>query len=113
MTDAELATAADGRVFTGHQAIGLKLIDELGDERTALAWLARDKNVDAKLPVRDYKLRSRFGDLPFLHAAATAALDAVGLDALARRLDEWGAIGAVERFNLDGLLALWHPAGAN
>ena len=113
MTDAELATAADGRVFTGHQAIGLKLIDELGDERAALAWLAKDKNVDTKLPVRDYALRSRLGDLPFLHAAAVAALDAVGLDMLARRVDAWGALDAVDRFNLDGLLALWHPAGTD
>ena len=78
-----------------------------------MAWLAKTKDVDTKLPVRDYALRSRFGDLPFLHAAALAALEAVGLDAVARRLDEWGAIGAVERFNLDGLLALWHPAGTN
>jgi len=113
LTDGELQTAADGRVFTGHQAIGLKLIDELGDERTALAWLAKEKNVDTKLPVRDYELKSRFGDLPFLHAAASAALDAVGLTGFARRLDESGAFEAFERFNLDGLLALWHPAGAN
>ena len=113
LTDAELATAADGRVFTGHQAIDLKLIDELGDERAALAWLAKDKNVDTKLPVRDYALRSRLGDLPFLHAAAVAALDAVGLDTLARRVDTLGALDAVDRFNLDGLLALWHPAGTN
>jgi protease IV len=113
MTDQELATAADGRVFTGHQAIDLKLIDELGDERTALAWLAKEKDVDAKLPVRDYQLRSRFGDLPFLHAAAVAALDAAGLETLARHLDESGTMGAVDRFNLDGLLALWHPAGTD
>jgi protease-4 len=113
LTDQELATAADGRVFTGHQAIDLKLIDELGDERTALAWLAKEKDIDAKLPVRDYALRSRLGDLPFLHAAAVAALGAVGLDTLARRLDEWGTMGAVDRFDLDGLLALWHPAGTN
>src|SRR5271168_973186 len=113
MTDQELATAADGRVFTGHQAIDLKLIDELGDEKTALAWLAKDKDVDTKLPVRDYELRSRFGDLPFLHAAAVAALDAAGLAGVARHLDESGAFEAMERFNLDGLLALWHPAGAN
>jgi protease IV len=113
LTDAELATASDGRVFTGHQAIDLKLIDELGDERTALAWLAKEKNVDTKLPVRDYELQSRLGDLPFLHAAALAVLDAAGLDALARHLDTLGAGDAVERFNLDGLLALWHPAGAN
>jgi protease IV len=113
MSDAELQTASDGRVFTGHQAIDLKLIDELGDERTALDWLAKEKNVDIKLPVHDYQLQSRFGDLPFLHAATHAALEAAGLTMLAERLDASGAFEAVERFNLDGLLALWHPAGAN
>jgi len=113
LDDNEVQTVADGRVFTGHQGIGLKLVDELGDERTAIAWLAKEKNVDAKLPVRDYHLHSRFNDLPFLHAAAAAVLDAAGLGTLARHMDEWGAIQAVERLNLDGLLALWHPASAN
>ena len=113
LSDSELQTVSDGRVFTGHQAIGLKLIDELGDERTALAWLAKEKNVDAKLPVRDYELRGRFSDLPFLHASVVALLDATGLSTLARRLDDWGMVAEVERFNLDGLLALWHPASAN
>jgi len=113
LTDDQLAAVDDGRVFTGHQGLPLKLIDELGDERTALAWLAKEKHVDTKLPVRDYRLQSRFGDLPFLHAAAMALLDAAGLDALARRLDVWGAADAVAPFNLDGLLALWHPAGMN
>ncbi len=111
LTDDQLAAVDDGRVFTGHQGLGLKLVDELGDERAALAWLAKEKHVDAKLPVRDYRLQSRFGDLPFLHAAAVALLDAAGLNTLAQRLDVWGA--AVEPFNLDGLLALWHPAGVN
>jgi len=113
LSDSELQTVSDGRVFTGHQAIGLKLIDELGDEQAALAWLAKEKNVDAKLPVRDYALQSRFSDLPFLHASVVALLDATGLSTLARRLDDWGMVGEVERFNLDGLLALWHPAPAN
>jgi protease IV len=113
LTDAELATVVDGRVFTGHQGLDLKLIDELGDERTALAWLGKEKNVDTKLPVRDYELNSRLSDLPFLHAAAVAVLDAAGLDVLARQLDALGTVEAMERFNLDGLLALWHPASAN
>ena len=113
LTDDQLAAVDDGRVFTGHQGLGLKLIDELGDERTALAWLAKEKHIDAKLPVRDYRLQSRFSDLTFLHAAATAALDAAGLNALAQRLDLWGAADAAGPFNLDGLLALWHPAGVN
>ena len=113
LTDAELATVVDGRVFTGHQGLDLKLIDELGDERTALAWLGKEKNVDTKLPVRDYELNSRLGDLPFLHAAAVAVLDAAGFGALVRQFDALGTADAIERFNLDGLLALWHPATAN
>jgi protease IV len=113
LTDAELQIVADGRVFTGHQGIENKLIDQIGDERTAIDWLAKEKNVDAKLPVRDYRLQSRFSDLPFLHAAAVALLDAAGLSALARHFDQWSAVETVESFNLDGLLVLWHPAGAN
>jgi protease-4 len=109
----ELQTVADGRVFTGHQAVPLKLVDEIGDERTGIAWLAKEKNIDAKLPVRDYHLHDRFSDLPFLHAAAAVTLKAAGLGTLAQAIDEWGAMRAVERLNLDGLLALWHPAGAN
>ena len=101
---------ADGRVFTGHQGIGLKLVDELGDERAAIAWLAKEKNVDAKLPVRDYRCTSRFGDLPFLHAAAAACSMRRGSTRSRARLDDWGGMQAIERLNLDGLLALWHPA---
>ncbi|HML07950.1 MAG TPA: signal peptide peptidase SppA [Xanthobacteraceae bacterium] len=113
LDDEALGRVADGRVFTGHQGIELKLVDEIGDETTGIAWLAKEKNVDAKLPVRDYQLHSRFADLPFLHAAAAAALEAAGLTTFARAIDEWGALQAVERLNLDGLLALWHPANAN
>jgi protease IV len=113
LTDDQLKAIDDGRVFTGHQGVDLKLIDELGDERTALAWLAKEKNVDTNLPVRDYELQPRFGDLPFLHAAAVELLQAAGLGALARQLDAWGAADAMQAFNLDGLLALWHPASAN
>jgi protease IV len=112
LDDSQLQTAADGRVFTGHQAIDLKLIDELGDERTALAWLGKDKKVDTNLPVRDYDLHSRFSDLTFLHAAVFTLLNAVGLNMLAERL-EVGTAAAMGGFNLDGLLALWHPADQN
>src|SRR5262245_41083271 len=113
LDDAALDRVADGRVFTGRQGLALKLVDEIGDERAAIAWLAKEKNIDANTPVRDYRLRDRFGDLPFLHTAAIATLDAMGLSSPARRFEEWGAVQAVERLNLDGLLALWHPPTAN
>jgi protease IV len=113
LDDTALERVADGRVFTGRQGIALKLVDEIGDERAALAWLAKEKNIDPKTPVRDYRLRERFSDLPFLHTAMVASLDVLGLSSLARRLEDWGAVQAVERLNLDGLLALWHPPIAN
>ena len=112
MDDATLERVADGRVFTGRQAVPLKLIDELGDERAAVAWLAKEKKIDPKTPVRDYRLRDRLSDLPFLHTAVSV-LDTLGLGTLARRMEGWGAVQAVERLSLDGLLALWHPPGAN
>ena len=44
---------ADGRVFTGRQGVGLKLVDDLGNEKTALTWLEKEKKVPANTPVRD------------------------------------------------------------
>jgi protease-4 len=113
LDDASLERVADGRVFTGRQGVALKLIDELGDERAAIAWLAKAKNIDPATPVRDYRLRDRLSDLPFLHTAVIATLDAVGLTSFARRMEDWGTLQAMERLNLDGLLALWHPLLAN
>jgi protease-4 len=112
MDDAQLAQVADGRVFTGRQAVGLKLVDGLGNEKTALAWLEAEKKVPANTPVRDYSLQPRFSEFSFLHVAAWS-FEAVGLSAMARHIEEWGAVQAVERLNLDGLLALWHPPSTN
>jgi protease-4 len=113
MDDALLEKVADGRVFTGRQAIELKLIDQLGDEKTAIAWLVSQKGVKADLPVRDYKLSPRFGDLTFLRSAAAVTLDALGLGAIARQIEQSGMAQAVDHFGLDGMLALWHPVSAN
>jgi protease-4 len=112
MSDTELTAVADGRVFTGRQGVGLRLVDGLGNEKTALAWLEKEKNVPAGMPVRDYSLEPRFSELSFLHVAAWT-FQAVGLSAMAQRIEAWGAVQAVERLNLDGLLALWHPPYAN
>jgi protease-4 len=109
MDDALLEKVADGRVFTGHQAVDLKLIDQLGDEKTAVAWLVAQKGVKADLPVRDFKLAPRFGDLTFLRTAASITLDALGFGSIARQVEQAG----IDRLGLDGMLALWQPAGSN
>jgi protease-4 len=113
MDDKLLDTVADGRVFTGHQAVDLKLVDQLGDEKTAVAWLVAQKGVKSDLPVRDYKLQSRFGDLTFLRTAASITLNALGLGSIARQIEQAGVVQAADRLGLDGMLALWQPPGNN
>jgi protease IV len=113
MDDALLEKVADGRVFTGRQAVDLKLIDQLGDEKAAIAWLVAEKKIKSDLPVRDFKLSPRFGDLTFLRTAASITFDALGLGPVARQIEQAGVAQAVDRFGLDGMLALWRPAGPN
>jgi protease IV len=113
MDEALLEKVADGRVFTGRQAVELKLVDQLGDEKTAVAWLVAEKKIKSDLPVRDFKLTPRFGDMTFLRAAASITFDAVGLTAIARQIEQAGVTGAVDQLALDGMLALWRPAVSN
>jgi protease-4 len=113
MDDALLEKVADGRVFTGRQAVELKLIDQLGDEKSAVAWLVAEKKIKSDLPVRDFKLTPQFGDLTFLRAAASIAFNAVGLSSIARQIEQGGVAQAVDQLSLDGMLALWRPAAAN
>jgi protease IV len=56
LDESKVRTLADGRAYTGRQALPLGLIDEIGGEPEARAWLERDRQVPASLPVRDLKL---------------------------------------------------------
>ena len=111
MDDATLDKVTDGRVFTGRQGVALKLVDQIGNEKTAVAWLEKEKGIKADTPVRDWQLKPRFSDLSMLHLATAVVLDALGLSSVAQRIE--GSVLAVERLNLDGLLALWHPPAGN
>jgi protease-4 len=51
---AALETVADGRVFTGRQALANGLIDALGGEEVARDWLLSRHGIDAELPAVDY-----------------------------------------------------------
>ena len=110
---AALDRVTDGRVFTGRQAIELKLADEIGREQEAKDWLVKTSNIDATTPVRDWRLHRTFGDLSLLHLGVAKILDSLGLQSLARRFESAGAVQAIEELNLDGLLALWHPSVGN
>jgi protease-4 len=91
MDPARVRALADGRVFTGRQALAEGLIDAIGGEQEARAWLAAEKGVPADLPVRELTADPTERLLPRLVRETRKAL-----------LSEW--------LNLDGLMALWHPS---
>ncbi|MCA3556416.1 signal peptide peptidase SppA [Aestuariivirga sp.] len=92
---------SDGRVYTGRQAVANKLIDELGDEAAAVAWMEKEKAVAARLPIRDWRPQSGEDGLGLGFSAADLVLKSLGLK---------GFQEAAQRAQLDGLLVLWHPA---
>ncbi|WP_270938811.1 signal peptide peptidase SppA [Falsiroseomonas oryzae] len=83
---------ADGRVFTGREALGLGLVDAIGGEPEARAWLAQERAIPAGLPVRDIQTRG------LAERTIGSALSAVLGDLVA----EWLV---VDRFR-----AVWQPA---
>jgi len=98
-----LTTVTDGRVFTGRQALDLRLIDAMGDERTAVAWLERERGIARGLPLREYRPQRQ--NVPsFLGVAVNRAAEAIGIPR------SW--LPALEdgEPRLDGLLSVWHPA---
>ena len=101
-----LTEVTDGRVFTGRQALKLKLIDSLGGEAEARAWLAVEKKIDTSLAIRDYKPRSERRGIPGL-TSLTAGLSMLGL------ADAEPSMRALEQklgpLMLDGLVSIWHP----
>ncbi|MEP9355010.1 signal peptide peptidase SppA [Xanthobacter sp. KR7-65] len=108
LSDDKLSQVADGRVFTGHQGLELQLVDEVGDERTARAWLAREKGVSEDLKVRTWHTKEVGDEFGWLLGAARGVVSAVGFPEAAVFLSS-AAKSAMERTQLDGLLALWHP----
>jgi protease-4 len=104
---APLDTVADGRVFPGEKALGLKLVDEIGSEREAIAWMERERNVAKDLPVRDWKTQGTLAELG-LRSAVTGVLESLGLAAAPSAVERLARRG--DALLLDGLVALWQPS---
>jgi protease-4 len=110
LSDAELAAVATGRVFTGRQALGLKLIDEIGGEQEAVDWLVHKKGLSSKLPIRDWKADGSLERLGILGFSARVA-QIFGFSSLARTLNQAEVDREIRL--LDGLLSIWQVDGVD
>ncbi len=105
LNESELATASSGQVFSGRQAVPLKLVDRIGSERDAVAWLEQEKGVAKNLPIRNWEPSSD-RDLS-IFAMTAAAADLFGFEGAAVTLRRMST--QAQTAQLDGLLAVWHP----
>lgn len=86
---------ADGRIFTGKQALEAKLIDDLGGESEAVKWLEETRNISKDLEIRDAKPKKDVTSL---------------LGHLEQMIGK--TIFSIKKpfVTLDGLLLIWQPA---
>jgi protease-4 len=74
---------ADGRILTGRQALERRLVDAIGGEPEARAWLATEKGVPENLPVREVRTRNtaeRLLGSVFQGVAKTVLSEWLGVD---------------------------------
>ena len=86
---ADALALADGRIFTGRQALAAGLLDALGGEAEARDWLAETSGVSLGIPTRDIAIERREGLWRLLRSAGKTLLP--------------------ERLTLDGLVSIWQP----
>jgi protease-4 len=97
----------DGRIYSGRQALQLKLVDEIGDEKAAKAWLQKERDISPRLSVVEWKPKwESEGILGWFLGSIASSLGFSG--------EKFASlIGQLEAgLKLDGLVSLWHPAGS-
>jgi protease-4 len=90
MDPARVRTLADGRAYTGRQAKALGLVDEIGGDREAQAWLERTGKVARDLPVTEPDRR------PWM-----VRLGAEGVSSI--------VTAAMQGLRIDGAWSVWQP----
>jgi protease-4 len=91
LPEEKVRAIADGRVLTGRQALAAGLVDAIGGEQEARAWLAAERHVPDDLPVRDLEVRG----------TAERLLGAAWNGAVKTLVSEW--------LGVDGPRLLWQP----
>ena len=96
----------EGRIYSGRQALKHKLIDELGGEEEAVAWLEEKRQVQKDLKIIDWDVESS-DNLGLFSKTARSILSGGGLPTT--MLDAvLGTGNTLERVQLDGMVSVWH-----
>ncbi len=109
LTGADLERVSDGRVFSGAQALEIKLIDQIGSKKDIRTWLAEKHNVSKDLKEHEWKpSQGTFSEMGIVKSILSFTLDAMGLPSWAERVRK-NSLQAIDIYALDGVLAIWQP----
>ncbi|MEX2165444.1 MAG: signal peptide peptidase SppA [Methyloceanibacter sp.] len=94
----------EGRIYSGRQAVKLKLADQIGDEEAAMSWLRTERDVPAGLKIIDWKPKTESSGLFGWLIRSMADAFGISTGTIA------GLVGqAMSTLKLDGLVSVWHP----
>ncbi|WP_350335334.1 signal peptide peptidase SppA [Coralliovum pocilloporae] len=99
---------ADGRIFSGRQAVEARLVDAIGAQEEARDWLNTEHKVATDLPLRDWKPHNPEEEFGFLGRALTGIREISGLSGLLGQLSQQFE-GIKHPTALDGLRSVWQP----
>lgn len=105
LNPADLEQVKTGRIYTGRQALKIGLVDEIGDEESALKWLQEQRGLPVDIEVIERK--SEDSSTSFLMKSALEGLGGV-FGGVFERVTRFITDGR-QLNQLDGLISLWHP----
>ncbi len=110
LSEEDARSRADGQIYSGHNALNLKLIDAIGGEDAAISWLETERSVAKDLPVINWSVDEDKDGLPL----ASRMSRGLG-EGFAKGLT--GSLGAAKGLiprglTLDGLVSVWQAPEA-
>lgn len=103
----QLVPVRTGKIYSGRQALEAGLIDQIGGESDALAWLQKERGIAANAKIIDWNPEDSSDSSFFMKSLAGIAANVFGIPAERISL----LLGDNNSLNqLDGLVSLWHPS---
>jgi protease-4 len=106
---ASITGLEQGRVFSGREALGYKLIDQIGGEQEVVRWLEEKRSVPKNLKIVDWKPK-RESDWGLLNTSVALLRQVIGVRAAGELMRLFTDDPTLSRLRLDGLISVWQGA---
>lgn len=107
LSPSQLVPIRTGKIYSGRQALEAGLIDQIGGEADALAWLKKERGIAPDAKIIDWSVQDSADSSFFMKSLMGLAANVLGIPVERISL----LLGDNKSLNqLDGLVSLWHPS---